>query len=74
MARSSSAKVRQLMLATGEGDKNFKFTGGGKYPGCFGKYPDCPEEAKAFAGNKNKEGYTKMDAPSGCRVCPLFKW
>lgn len=68
-------RIRKLMLATEEKkEKTFKFSGGGKYPGCYGQYPDCPDEAKKFALYKGKEGYTKMDAPSGCRMCPLFKW
>jgi hypothetical protein len=46
----------------------------GRFPSCFGKYPDCPEEAKTFLENKGKEGFKKENAPRNCRLCPFFKW
>jgi len=74
MPKSSSESVRKLMIATQGSSESFKFSGGGKYPGCFGKFPDCPEAAKEFAGRKNKTGFTKDDIPDACRLCPFLDW
>ena len=69
-ARAKKARER-------EKNSNFSQFTGGKFPFCFGKYPDCPEEAKKFAerfekGKKNQ--FKKEDVPRGCATCPFFKW
>ena len=59
MGRSSNysqARQKKLQIQNISADKGQKFMGGGKYPSCFGKYPDCPEKAKEFAEQKALEG------------------
>lgn len=77
MGRSSNynqARQKSLQRQNIDVIKAQAFTLGRKFPSCFSKYPDCPEEAKAFAENKGKTGYKKDDAPRACQLCPFFKW
>ena len=73
-AKRGQENMRQLMRSALEARERNQFADGGRYPSCFGKYPDCPAEAKAFFENKGKEGYGKENAPHDCVICPYFKW
>jgi hypothetical protein len=73
-AKRGKENMRQLMRSASEAREQSQFAGSGKFPGCFGKYPDCPEAAKAFAESKGKEGFTEDKVPSDCAICPFFKW
>jgi hypothetical protein len=73
-ASSTQSRLKQQLLSAAKNRDNITFGSTGKFPSCFGKYPDCPAEAKAFAESKNKEGFKKENAPRNCRLCPFFKW
>jgi hypothetical protein len=77
LANRGQERMRQLMVSAKNNRESNKFVGGGKFSSCFGKYPDCPEDAKRFAERFEKgksKQFKKEDAPSGCKNCPFFNW
>ena len=62
---------KQKVKKVSESDRVFKLiTGSDRFPQCFGKFPDCPEEISQKVSMK----FTDEMVPRSCKLCPYFKW